>query len=180
MSRLTTWGSCFVGLRLGGRLGLGFGCFGYSDRFLGLLRAKIAPELQPELRGRIGKARQRGIRHANAGRHFLEGEADLESVIARLQTPEFVLQNDGDFFGILRAQEIGQFDAGKMRLEGDEKMVAADQALLLHLVQRLAHHGTQRGVGKLLIPNEILGHGPRVNGAAPKSITWLAYQMFHE
>jgi hypothetical protein len=61
-------------------------------------------------------------------------------------------------FGILLAQEIRNFKAGKMRLEGQEEMMRADQPLLLDTAQRFAHDAAQRRVSQCLIADEVLGH----------------------
>jgi hypothetical protein len=55
-------------------------------------------------------------------------------------------------------QEIGNFESRKFRLEGQEEMMRADQALLLDAAQCFAHDAAQRCVGQCLIADEILGH----------------------
>ena len=54
-------------------------------------------------------------------------------ILLDLQAPELVLQDDRHFFGILFLEEIGNVDAGKMRLEGQIEMMGADQSLRLDM-----------------------------------------------
>ena len=87
-------------------------------------------ELQPELHRRIDEALDRVERHQQPLRHAAERQADLERLVADLQIPELVLQDDGHLLRILLAQPRRQPHALGRGVEGDVEMMLARQALL--------------------------------------------------
>ena len=77
-----------------------------------------------------------------------------------LEIPELVLQHDGHFFGILRAQPVRQPHAFGGGVEGDEEMMVAGQALVLPAsVKHVADHAAQRLLDQDVVADVIDGHG---------------------
>jgi hypothetical protein len=78
-------------------------------------------------------------------------------IFLHLQSGELVLKDDRHLIGILFAQEVGNLQTRKMRLEGEKEVMLTDQPLLLNAPERLAHDAAQRRVGQCLIADEVLG-----------------------
>ena len=74
------------------------------------------------------KAFDRLERHHQPLRHAAERQADLEGLVGHLEIPELVLQDDGHFLRVLRAQRGRQPHALGGGVEGDEEMMLAGQA----------------------------------------------------
>ena len=81
----------------------------------------------------------------------------LEGVLADLQIPELMLEHDRHFFRKLRAQPVGNAQARRARVEGDEEMMLAGQAVAGNVGEHLADDAAQRVLCEQIVTDKI-GH----------------------
>src|SRR5687768_11517609 len=126
--------------RLGERMVvLGF-LMGLRSALLGL-----GLELEREIHRRVDEAGDRGEGYHQPGRRLVEAEPDLEAVVADLQVPEAVLDDDGHLVRKALGEMLRDIDPGRGGLEGDvEMMLAGQRAAGLDLPQHPADDGAQR------------------------------------
>ena len=148
--------------------------FGGLVRLIGLLRIgrrrlRLAfgdfLELQAELHRRIEEAGDCLERNDQLFRNAAERQADLETLLVHRQIPELVLQDDGHFFRVLRAQAFGNAHAVAVGVERDVEMMIARQALLGGVGEHVAHHAAQRLLGQEIVA-DLVGHGASGLGLA--------------
>ena len=72
------------------------------------------------------------------------------------EVPELVLQDDGHFLRILRADPLRDLHAGVIGAECDIEMVAAGQTLQSHVFDRLRHDVPQRLLNPFLIRQQAI------------------------
>jgi hypothetical protein len=85
-------------------------------------------DLQAEMDRGIGEGAHGREGHVQAVLLPVEGERDLESVVADLQIFELVLQYDRNLVRILCAQETRHADIGMVGVEADEQMMVARES----------------------------------------------------
>src|SRR3954468_4321230 len=91
-----------------------------------LLRARslgLGLELEREIDRGIDEAGDRREGDDEARRRLVEAEADLEAVVADLEIPEAVLDDDRHLVREALGKMLGNVDAGGSGLEGDVEMM---------------------------------------------------------
>src|ERR1043165_6090952 len=115
-------------------------------------------ELQREIDRRVDEAGNRRERDREPRRRLVEGKADLEAVVAYLQIPEAVLDDDGHLVGEALGEVPRDVDPGRAGLEGNVEMVLAGQPPgRLDLAKHPADHGAQRLLDDLVVGNQAVG-----------------------
>src|SRR6185312_8314181 len=118
---------------------------GHGSRRL-LLCVRRAGLLEPEaeIGGRVGEGGEGGEGDVEPLARAAEAQQHGEGLGVDLQSPELVLEDDGDLLGILLAQEPRHLDAGVLRAESDVEVVLARQPVLGDLLQD-SPHGIPQG-----------------------------------
>src|SRR3546814_2734369 len=86
------------------------------------------------------------LRDVQALPHVVEAQGHGERRLVQFQVPELVLDDDGHFVRILRAQMLRQPHVRMIGAECDVEMMVARQAMPADLDQRLAQHAAQRAL----------------------------------
>src|SRR5262249_45069569 len=81
-----------------------------------------------------------------------------ERLLLHTQAPELMLENDRHLLRILFAEEIGNGDTRKLRLERQVEVMRADEAGLLDALERIAHDTAKSSVRQRLIADKVLCH----------------------
>src|SRR5262249_12870782 len=79
-------------------------------------------------------------------------------IVQNLEAPVLVLKDDGHFIGVAFLQEGRNVNAFSLCLEGQVKVMAANEPLLFHPLERCLNHAAEGLVGKRLITDVVLGH----------------------
>src|SRR5690606_17342371 len=87
--------------------------------------------------------------------------ADVKALVAHYEVPELVLEDDGEFFRIFRAQPVGYLHAIGARVERNKEMMVAGQAARRHVGQNLAQHAAQRFLCEKIVTDQVHGHGDK-------------------
>src|SRR6185312_10300450 len=96
--------------------------------------------------------------HSQPFRNAAERQPDLEAILAHLQVPELVLEDDGHLVRILRKQTRRKLYALGLGNEGDEEMMLARQPMHGGVGQDPAQHAAKRVARQYVITNMIGRH----------------------
>lgn len=135
-------------------------------------------ELEREIHRRIVEAGDRGKGDAQLCGSLIEAQSYLEPVLADLEIPESILNDNRHFVGKPVGKMLRHLDAGGGGLEGDVKMMLSGKpSRRLDLAKYSAHHGAQRFLDDLVIRDQTVGrllaHGPSCN-ATPNTVKHVA------
>ena len=143
----------------GPRLGAGLGGQRQRGR-LGSFAIRLVAEreLQTELDAGIGKDPQGRERDDETLGLVIEAQRHTERIVADVQVPELVLQDDGHLRRVSAVQVFWNLDTGMVGLEGDVEMVRRRDLAGSELPQHVTHHRAQGRLNQLAVVDLLPPH----------------------
>jgi imidazoleglycerol-phosphate dehydratase len=124
-------------------------------------------ELQGKIYRWIDKGRDRGEGNMQVRGHLAERQANLEMLVANLQVPIFMLEDDGHFVRETLHQVHGDRNTRRAGLEGDVEMMLAGKPAGRDIAQNATDDRPQRLLHDIVVGNQairgILAHARLVD-----------------